>query len=112
MNSNKSFTTFVLATILAVFSSSSFAANITNVQSGRAVNQWQDMTAIPSNKTRAEVRTELSQTSQRLTSTQQEYVDFANFRSQNFTTRAAVKSELGKSTTNSVLQPSDIYFGG
>lgn len=112
MKSNKTFNTFVLAAAMAVFGSSSFAANITNVQSGRAVNQWQDMTVIPSTKTRAEVRTELNQTSQRLTSTQQEYVDFVNVRSQSITTRAAVKAELSKSTANSVLQPSDIYFGG
>jgi len=102
----------VLTAALAVFSSGAFAASITDVQSGRAVNQWQDMTGVQSAKTRAEVRSEVSQANPKDLHGQQEYIDFSKNRYTIATSRAQVKSELGKSSANTALQPGDVYFGG
>jgi len=112
MKSTKFSSMMVFAAVLAVSSSAAFAANITDVQSGRAVNQWQDMTGVQSTKTRAEVRSELNQANPNDLYGQQEYVDFSKNRSTIANSRAQVKSELGKSSANAVLQPGDVYFGG
>jgi hypothetical protein len=76
------------------------------------VNQWQDMTGVQSTKTRAEVRSEVSQTNAKDLYGQQEYIDFSKNRGTVSTSRAQVKSELSKSTANTALQPGDVYFGG
>ena len=112
MKSTKFTSMIVLTAALAVFSSGAFAANITDVQSGRAVNQWQDMTGVQSTKTRAEVRSEVSQANPKDLYGQQEYIDFSKNRATVSTSRAQVKSELSKSTANTALQPGDVYFGG
>ncbi|WP_194712108.1 DUF4148 domain-containing protein [Noviherbaspirillum soli] len=102
----------ILATALAAFTSGAFATDITNVQSGRAVNQWQDMTGIKSTKTRAEVRSELSQAQTLGTSGQHEYIEFSQTAASSGTSRANVKSGLNQSSANTVLRPNDIYYGG
>lgn len=112
MKSTKISSVVIIVTALAAFTSGAFAADITNVQSGRAVNQWQDMTGIKSTNTRAEVRSELSQTQTLGTSGQHEYVEFSKNSVSNGTSRANVKSELNQSIVNTVLQPGNVYYGG
>ncbi|WP_283444064.1 DUF4148 domain-containing protein [Noviherbaspirillum suwonense] len=102
----------ILTAALAAFSTGALASDVPDVQSARGVNQWQDMTGIKSTKTRAEVRSELSQGQAKGTSGQQEYVEFSKVAVPDGTSRANVKSELGKSSANTVLQPNDIYYGG
>lgn len=97
---------------VALSMSGAFAADITNLQSARAVNQWQDMTGMKSTKTRAEVRSELSQAQTGGTSGQHEYVEFSKNAASSATSRASVKSELNKSSANTILQPNDVYYGG
>lgn len=112
MKPTKISSVFILTAALAAFSSGTLAANITNVQSARAVNQWQDLTSIQSTKTRAEVRSELNQAESKGTSEQQEYVDFSRKIPPNSTSRAQVKSEVGQSTAKQTLSPRDVYYGG
>lgn len=112
MNSIKMSGVAILTAALAVFSTGAFAADVPNVQSARGVNQWQDMTGIKSTKTRAEIRSELSQAQTKGTSGQQEYVEFSKVAVPSATSRANVKSELNQSSANAVLQPNDIYYGG
>jgi hypothetical protein len=112
MKSTKISTVVILAAALTVFGSSAFAADITNVQSGRAVNQWEDMTGIKSMKTRAEVRSELSQAQTSGTSGQTEYIEFSKSATSSGFSRANVKSELNQSSANSILNPNDVYYGG
>ena len=111
MNTKKFSGMIVLTAAMAVMSFGAFAAELTDVQSARAVNQWQDMTGTQSMKTRAEVRSELNQASPKQTYAQQEYVDFSKYSASNATTRDKVKSEGTQSSVNRVLQPSDVYFG-
>ena len=112
MNTPKFSSILVFTAAMAAMTSSAFAAELTNVQSARAVNQWQDMTGIASTKTRAEVRSELQQADSSPVRAQQEYVDFARQPVSNVTTRAKVKSEIMQSSVNTILQPSDVYYGG
>lgn len=112
MNTTKFSGMIVLTAAMAVMTSGAFAAELTNVQSARAVNQWQDMTGVQSTKTRAEVRSELTQASSKQAYTQQEYVDFSRYSASNATARNKVKSEVTQSSGNTVLQPSDFYYGG
>lgn len=112
MNTPKLSSIFVFTAALAAMTSGAFAAELTNVQSARAVNQWQDMTGIASTKTRAEVRSELKQVGSSPVRAQQEYVDFARQATSNVTTRAEVKSKIMQSSANTILQPGDVYYGG
>lgn len=112
MKSTKFSSVIILSAALAAFSSGAFSANITNVQSGRAVNQWQDLTSIQSTKTRAEVRHELNQAESRGTSGQHEYVEFSTKSIPRTTSRAEVKSEIGQSSAIHTLNPGDVYYGG
>lgn len=112
MKSIKMSSVIILTAALAVFSTGALAENVPNVQSARGVNQWQDMTGIKSTKTRAEIRSELSQAQTLGTSGQHEYVEFSKNATSSGTSRANVKSELNQSSANAVLQPSDIYYGG
>lgn len=112
MKSIKMSSIVILSAALAIFSTGALAADISDVQSARGVNQWQDMTGIKSTKTRAEVRSELSQAQTKGTSGQQEYVEFSRNAARSGTSRADVKSELNKSSANAVLQPGDVYYGG
>lgn len=112
MNTPKFSSILVFTAAMAAMTSSAFAAELTNVQSARAVNQWQDMTGIASTKTRAEVRSELKQADSSPVRAQQEYVDFVRQPVSNVTTRAKVKSEIMQSSVNTILQPGDVYYGG
>lgn len=111
MTTTKLSSWIIAAAAVTAFSSGAFAANITDVQSSRAVNQWQDMTKFQSSKTRAEVRQEVLQGDAQGISGQHEYVEFGVSPVKNMTSRANVKSELGKSSANTVLQPNDVYYG-
>ena len=111
MKSTKIFSAVMLTATLAVFSSGVSAADITNVQSPRAVNQWEDMTAIKSTKTRAEVRSELSQAPSKAKSGQQEYVDFSQVKMARGNCCAPQKSEITRSSAKSTLTPGDVYYG-
>lgn len=112
MKSTKIFSAVMLTATLAAFSSGVSAADITNVQSPRAVNQWEDMTGIKSTKTRAEVRSELSQAPSKATSGQQEYVDFSRVKMARINCCAPQKSEITQSSAKSTLSPGDVYYGG
>ena len=112
MKSTKISSVVILTAALAAFSSGALASNITDVQSPRAVNQWQDMTGIGSTKTRAEARSELSRSQLKGTSGQQEYVDYSRVKVASGNCCAQVKSEITQSSANSVLRPGDIYYGG
>lgn len=112
MKSTKISSAVILTAALAVFGSGAFAGEISNVQSARTVNQWQDMTDISSTKTRAEVRSELSQAQTSGTTGQHEYVEFSKNAASGGISRANVKSDLDQSSAHSVLQPSDVYYGG
>jgi len=112
MNTPKFFSTLVFTAATAAMTSGAFAVELTNVQSARAVNQWQDMTGIASTKTRAEVRSEVKQAGSSPVRTQQEYVDLARQPAANVTTRAEVKSEIMQSSVDTILQPGDVYYGG
>jgi len=102
----------VFTAAMAAMTSGAFAAELTNVQSARAVNQWQDIIGIASTKTRAEVQHELKQAGSSPVRAQQEYVDFARQPASDVTTRAEVKSKIMQSSANTMLQPSDVYYGG
>lgn len=112
MNTSKFSSILVFTAAVAAMTSSAFAAELTNVQSARAVNQWQDMTGIASTKSRAEVRSELKQAGSSPVRGQQEYVDFTRQPASNVSTRAEVKSEIMRSSVNMILQPGDVYYGG
>jgi hypothetical protein len=112
MNTPKFSSILVFTAAMAAMTSGAFATELTNVQSARAVNQWQDMTSIASIKTRAEVRSELKQAASSPVRAQQEYVDFARQPVSNVTTRAEVKTGIMQSSINTILQPGDVYFGG
>ena len=112
MNSAKISSVLIFATALSTFTSGVFASDITNVHSGRAVNQWQDMTGLKSTKTRAEVRSELSQAQTLGTSGQHEYVEFSKNAASSGASRVIVKSQLNQSIANIVLQPGNVYYGG
>ena len=112
MNTKKFSGMIVLTAAMAVMTFSAFAAELTNVQSARALNQWQDMTETQSMKTRAEVRSELNHASPKKAYAHQEYVDFSKYSASNATTRDKVKSEVTQSSVNTVLQPRDVYYGG
>lgn len=111
MKSTKIFSAVIFTAALAAFSSGVSAADITNVQSPRAVNQWEDMTSITSTKTRAEVRSELSQAQSKANSGQQEYVDFSQVKTTLGNCCAHQKSEITRSSARSPLSPGDVYYG-
>lgn len=112
MNTPKFSSILVFTAAMAAMMSGAFAAELTNVQSARAVNQWQDMTGIALTKTRAEVQSELKQAGLSPVRAQQEHVDFTKQPASNVTTRAEVKSEIMQSSVNTILQPGDVYYGG
>jgi len=112
MNTPKFSSILVFTAAMAAMTSGAFAANLTNMQSARAVIQWQDMTGNGSTRTRAEVRSELKQVGSGPLRAQQEFVDFARQPGSNVTTRAEVKSEIMQSSVNTILQPGDVYYGG
>ena len=112
MNTPNFSSILIFTAAMAAMTSGAFAAELTNVQSARAVNQWQDMTSIVSTKTRAEVRAKLKQAGLSPVRGQQESVDFAKQPVSNVTTRAEVKSGNMQSSFNSILQPNDVYYGG
>lgn len=102
----------ILTAAVTAFVSSAFASNITNVQSTRAVNQWQDLTSIHSTKTRAEVRYELNRAESKGISEQHEFVEFPTKSVPSTSTRAQVQSEIDQSSAKKTLSPSNIYYGG